>query len=169
VKLKNDPPSKADLVDAIYKATKDAYTALVQEFPENFYYFALITTGEAHAPFVAAWSYEALAKFDKDLKWSYADSPYCLHKEELFDEVKSLFALRPFCAEENCDEYQFRISAMELALQKLDQENIFGKGEKRKKILINVEVVPPDVSNTERARRLNPPEALVDWLNEAAE
>jgi hypothetical protein len=35
--------------------------------------------------------------------------------------------------------------------------------------MINVEVMPPDSSNTVRAIRLNPPEAVKEWLKEAAE
>ena len=35
--------------------------------------------------------------------------------------------------------------------------------------MINVEVVPPDHTNTERAIRLNPPEAITQWLADAAE
>tara|TARA_R100000988_G_scaffold7577_1_gene4444 strand:- start:373 stop:525 length:153 start_codon:yes stop_codon:yes gene_type:complete len=31
------------------------------------------------------------------------------------------------------------------------------------------EVMPPDPTNTERARRLNPPAALTRWLEEVAE
>lgn len=162
-------PSKNDLADAIYEATQATYAALVQEFPENFYYFALITTSEAHSPFVTAWSYEALAKVDQEVKWSYADSPYCLYKQELFADVNALFALRSSCVADAENEFNLRISAMEMALQKLDQENVFGRDDERNKIVINVEVVPPDASNTERAKRLNPPEALAEWLKEAAE
>jgi len=35
--------------------------------------------------------------------------------------------------------------------------------------VVNVEVMPPDATNVERAIRLNPPAALADWLSEAAE
>ena len=61
------------------------------------------------------------------------------------------------------------MSAMEEAMARLDQAGLFGTGSKRAHIVINVEVMPPDYTNTERAKRLNPPEALVDWLKEAAE
>jgi hypothetical protein len=36
-------------------------------------------------------------------------------------------------------------------------------------VVVNVEVVPPDRTNTERARRLNPEGALSRWIAEAAE
>jgi hypothetical protein len=51
----------------------------------------------------------------------------------------------------------------------LDGEGLFGRGAARSQIVINVEVAPPDSTNTERAVRLNPPEAVGTWLAEAAE
>ena len=51
----------------------------------------------------------------------------------------------------------------------LDNEGLFGTGEQRLKIVINVEVMPPNYGNTLRALRLNPREALNTWLEEIAE
>jgi hypothetical protein len=65
--------------------------------------------------------------------------------------------------------YAFRLDAMEAGMAQLDREGLFGEGAERAGIVINVEVMPPDRTNVERARRLNPPEALVEWLSEAAE
>ncbi len=45
---------------------------------------------------------------------------------------------------------------MEKAMVRLDATSIFGKGNERESIYINVEVIPPDHTNTERAKRLNP-------------
>lgn len=45
----------------------------------------------------------------------------------------------------------------------------FGEGDTRNNIVINVELMLPDYNNTLRAMRLNPSEALSDWLSEAAE
>jgi hypothetical protein len=58
---------------------------------------------------------------------------------------------------------------MEAALSEADAAGTFGSGIEREQIVINVEVMPPDHSNTERAIRLNPPAALTEWLVEAAE
>lgn len=173
-------PSEAELKDAIYKASKKAFSELFTVYPENYYYCALITTGEAHPPFISAWSKEALTKTAnteekrKALKWSYADSPYCCYGEEYFSEVKELFYKRPEMSlelndEEWNEEYNIRLNAMEAAIAVLDAESLFGKGEERNLIVINVEVMPPDSTNTERAKRLNPHRAIEAWLLEAAE
>jgi hypothetical protein len=167
-------PSKEQLEDAIYSATKEVFSALLNEHPEHYYYCTLITTGEAHSPIFSAWSLEAFEKVDPALKWSYADSPYCCYKEEVFNNVNSLFALRPQLTSEISEidwleEYSIRLDAMESAMKRLDKEGLFCNGMERNKIVINVEVMPPDHTNTERAKRLNPVSALSEWLDEAAE
>lgn len=48
-------------------------------------------------------------------------------------------------------------------------EGIFGSGGRRKSMVVLVEIMPPDYTNTERALRLNSREALKEWLEEAAE
>ena len=64
---------------------------------------------------------------------------------------------------------QYRVAAMEEAMRTLDVEHVFGVGAQRDAIVINVEFTPPDWTNTQRAKRLNPSAALVDWLAEKAE
>ena len=177
-------PSENYLVISIEKAVQNAVVSLFQEYPEHFYYCSLITDGEAHAPILSAWSLEALKnrleqeenpdQARLELKWSYADSPYCGYGEKYFDDVDKLFSERPLTGSAMPfykwdGEYQLRLRAMEKAMSKLDQRGIFGKGQVRNGIVINVEVMPPDYSNTERAFRLNPPEALSEWLQEASE
>ena len=177
------PPTSIQLTDAIVTATRTAVSRLFRQHPERFYYCSLITTGEAHAPYLSAWSEEALeaaAQSDPDpasaremLKWSYADSPFCCFGQEHFGTVRALFEDRPAMDHRNPEqweaEWQFRVRAMEAAVAQLDREGLFGRGHDRAKIVVNVDVMPPDVTNTERARRLNPPEAISDWLVEAAE
>lgn len=58
---------------------------------------------------------------------------------------------------------------MESAIVKLDRKGVFGHGGDRERIVVNVEVMPPDFTNTQRAVRLNPPEAVRTWIDEAAE
>lgn len=167
----------AVLKEAIARATQEAATTLFSSSTETFYYFALITSGEAHAPVLSAWSYEKLKTVPEDqqplVKWSYADSPYFDFGSEYFAEVRRLFEQRPSLLTmddaSRTAEYELRLSAMELGLAEVDANGVFGTGSERERIVINVEVVPPDYTNTERAIRLNPPEALKDWLNEAAE
>lgn len=176
----SDMPDLGELADAITEATRAAVTALFSEHPGTYYYLALITTGEAHAPFLTAWSHEALAaaaesEEDREMiKWSYADSPIDIYGEEHFDRVRELFDRRPQIGDDMSDddwaaEHDLRLSAMETALRRLDDEGLFDEGERRLGLVVNVEVMPPDPTNTERARRLNPPAALTRWLEEVAE
>lgn len=170
------------LVEVIQRATKAALEKLFNEQKETFYYCSLITTGEGLCPIISAWSKEALEEMTKDeqdveeakyyLKWSYAESPYFAYGEEYFGEVKKVFneRMRALGSEaERDNEIELRINSMEQVMHNLDKEDIFGRGEKRLGIVINAEFMPPDYTNTERALRLNPKEALQEWLDEIAE
>lgn len=145
---------------------------------ESYYYCVLVTTGEALPPFISAWSAEALeifaqqtSKVDADLsKWFYVDSPYFDFGEENFEIVKELFYAREDDLKNDFfKEIDFRVEAMVLAMELLDKKGIFSLNQPRNKVYINVEVVPPDSSNTIRALRLNKKEDILGWLNEAAE
>jgi hypothetical protein len=173
-------PTESDLADAIYRATAAAAADLFRAHPDHhFYWYSLTTTGAAHAPCPSAWSTQALAEAahtDDDrlmLKWSYADSPFFLYGEKHFAIVNRLFEARPPVDSGANDawksEYELRLRAMETAMARLDHEGLFGVGQERSRIVITVEVTPPDYTNTGRAMRLNPPEALIEWLAEAAE
>ena len=178
-----DIPTEAELVNAIADAARSAITRLFGEHPESFYYCTLITTGEALAPFLCAWSREQLNKAiaahdDPDnalryLKWSYADTPYFAWGFDEFATVRKLFEARPAMDCEDdvqwANEYELRLRAMEVAMARLDSEGLFGQSPKRHEIVVLVEVMPPDYTNTQRAYRLNPIEALGEWLVEAAE
>jgi hypothetical protein len=164
------------LVRAIADATRAAAKELFSKYPGHYYYFALISTGEALPPYISAWSEEALAEAGdaETLRWSYADSPFCAYGwDEHFGRVRTLFSERPAMDFSDVEawgaEYKLRFDAMEQALRQLDNEGLFGQGKDRLRIVINAEVMPPDSSNTLRAQRLNPPEALTRWLEEAAE
>jgi len=166
-------PTERDLEEAIFDATKIALSKLLSDHSgESFYYIALITSGEALRPFLSAWSLEALADSSEnevdaaEIKWSYADSPYCAFADECFEYVEKLFDQRPAI---NDKEYDLRLRAMESALKKLDSTGVFGEGNSREGLYINVECMPPDHTNTERAHRLNPEKSLISWLEEAAE
>jgi hypothetical protein len=178
------PSDRSELVDAVAAATSAAVKELFRTHPkDHFYYCSLITTGEALPPNLVAWSSEALdaaasqypdagnARFN--LKWSYADSPFYCFGEEHFDEVRRLFRALGRLDFNDARAWQagydFKMSVMEQALARVDAAGLFGTGAQRASIVINVEVMPPDHSNVERALRLNPPEALTHWLNEAAE
>ena len=170
----------SDVSDAIYdsllKATREAVKKLFQ-VNEHFYYCSLMMLEDA-TPCISACSEEALAETVKnsngrytadDLRWSYADSPYFGYGfQEYF---KSLDAF--YCEHMNRisdDEYDAAIemwlSLMERVMKTLDEEGMFGTSDNRKKIFINAEYMPPDVSNVERGRRLNPLDIFERWYKE---
>ena len=172
-----------ELSMAIAQATLAAYQQLRRDYDDNFYYFVLVTTWDGTPPAVAAWSRETLdaavqaCEDKKDaewgLKWSYADSPFLCFGDAYFDDVKRLFALRPdmrlLHEEERSRELSFRVIAMVEAMKRLDEAGVFGTGEDRNRIFINVEVNPPDSTNTDRAELLNPMDARKVWIAEMAE
>lgn len=57
---------------------------------------------------------------------------------------------------------------MERVMHNLDVNGMFGNGVKRLGIVINAEFMSPDFTNTERALRLKPREALDEWLEKIA-
>ncbi len=170
------------LVKIIKDAAKKAILSLFATYDENYYYLSLITDASANCPIISAWSWEALEREAEKapnveeamyyLKWSYADSPYCMFGKEYFSKVEEAFDSRDslLSTDDEWDkEYDIRMNSMEKAIAELDNEGLFGTNEERLKIVINVEVMPPDYSNTLRALRLNPREALNEWLEEIAE
>jgi hypothetical protein len=171
-------PSQSELTEAIANAARLAFSSLFKEYPGSFHYCTLVTYGEAPPPYVSAWSHEALSLVPEHkahlLKWSCAESPFCFYGDKYFDEVNRLFSERPAMAYDLTEEawnaeHELRLGAMEAAMARLDSEGLFGVGDARNKTVILVEVMPPDHANTERALRLNPPEALTEWMVEAAE
>lgn len=173
-----------ELANPISDAARNAIEALFRENPnDTFYYCSLITTGEGHTPQLTAWSREKLEEavaaegggdnLFAELKWSYADSPFCFFGESYFEKVKQIFIERSELSDRDstsdASELELRLKAMELAMAKLDKEGLFGSGHERLMIVINAEIMPPDRSNVERAIRLNPEKAISDWMKEAAE
>lgn len=171
------------LASALTSAAENAFKKLFSEHSENYYYCTLIMAEEG-TPFIAACSEESLDAVIKnagitdpeeilDYKWSYADSPYCAYGyDEFFGEIEKLHEELPnLNADDNDYEQQTEIwlSSMEEAMKRLDKSGLFGNGEKRLNMVINAEIMPPDYSNTLRAKRLNPEKSLKKWLEEAAE
>ena len=152
---------------ALLNAARSAFQALFQEHNETFYYCTLILS-EGATPFVSAFSEEALAaevqKYEgrysaEDLRWSYADSPYCGYGyETYFQTVDKLFNEQMSVVTSD-EDYEAAIeswlSLMEQVMRTLDQEKLFGEGEARSRMLINAEIMPPEDDNAERGKRLN--------------
>ena len=103
----------------------------------------------------------------------YRPAPISTSAPNNFDRVNRAFAARSniYEMDEAASEQEFtlRLNAMTEALRRCDQQGIFALNQPRAEIVINVELLPPDETNTLRAKRLNPPEALGQWLIEAAE
>ena len=166
-------------VEEIKKSTLLTKNQLFQK-SEKFYYPSLTIDENGLTPVFSAWSWEALKQVSIEttspiewIKWSYSDSPYFNFNETNFSNVKIAFENRgniyTFQPHQWPDELSVRINSMECALHELDLDGVFGTEKVRDSIVINAEIVPPDAANTSRARRLNPPAALKDWLIEAAE
>ncbi len=171
------------IVSVLAAAAEKAFLKLFQEHHEHFYYCSLIMAEEG-VPFITASSEESLKQIINnenitdadeilDYKWSYADSPYCAYGfEEFFGEVGRLYRER-WNNEADDKVYEKQVDlwlgSMEETMRQLDEQGIFGTGEDRIKTVINAEIMPPDHTNTKRAKRLNPKKAISRWLKEAAE
>lgn len=170
------------MVASIAEATRRALADLLST-GEHPYLLLLVTTGEGHAPFLAACTHEAQARalardpeYAEWTRWSYADSEHAIVGLEHFAEVRAQFDRLVGIdavgdAEEWVEELDFRLDLMERALRLLDRGGEFGTGAERAAVLVNAEVVPPDAGNTARALRLNDAAnpVLLAWLDEAAE
>lgn len=145
--------------------------------PERFYAFALLTSGEARAPYLSACSLEADAAEGLD-RWSLADTPYAAWGyEELFASAARAFADRGELselfeadAEAFEAEYALRLASVEEALRLLDIAGLFGTGADRQEVLLITGTMPPDASDAGFVRRLNPAGGLYEeWLRECSE
>ena len=173
-------PELQPLGKAIFEATQKAFLKLFEN-GEHYYYCVLLTTGEVLPPCIAAWSEEALERFVKEesipeeeipyYKYSFADSPYyAFGYEEYFRQVKQLFEERDSLMDYNNEEqwneeYDLRLAAMVYAMKKLDEMGIFALNQPRGQVYINVELMPPDDTDIERALSLNNPDNIEEWLS----
>lgn len=166
---------KEELKNEIVKAARNTFQNLFAN-GERYYYITLATDGLATAPYISAWSYEAFRRVSENddeadlIKWSEADSPYGCWEQECFDKVAEMLAERDDLSDSE-DEFELRISAMEEAMKELDSEGLFSKNQPRSEVMVLVEVIPPDYTNTERAYRLNDSNTKIfkEWLDEVAE
>lgn len=170
--------SKSTDFDLLLEAVRNGFQALFQEHNEKFYYCTLILS-EGATPFISAFSEEALKEAVKknddkysaeELKWSYADSPYCGYGfEEYFQSLDKVFSERInniSLDEDYVKEIEYWLSLMEKVMKTLDKEKIFGEGKERRNMIINAEIMPPDETNAERASCLNTKTAYKKWYQE---
>ncbi len=170
-----------DLTQELYNAIKIILTDLFSN-KEHYYYITLTSDGGANTPCISAWSYEALCRNGCDnkeelqkIKWSYADSPYCCWKQEEFEKVEALLLSRKniwdMSSESFKTEFNLRFEAMETAIKRLDCEGLFEINQDRDDVVVLVEVMPPDYTNTERAYRMNSVNSKIfsEWVEESSE
>ncbi|MDE7308825.1 MAG: DUF4303 domain-containing protein [Lachnospiraceae bacterium] len=169
---------KESLIFELIKAIRTILLDLMKN-KEHYYYITLVSDGLANTPYISAWSMEALEREKENgeeelemIKWSDVDSPYCMWKQENFKEVEALLYARGSILDMDFEkECELRYSAMEQAMKTLDSEGIFALNQSREDVIVLVEVMSPDYTNTERAYRLNNPDTKIfaEWLAEAAE
>ena len=68
-------------------------------------------------------------------------------------------------------EYDMRYMAMETAMSLLDKEGLFEITQNRDEVVVLVETMPPDYTNTQRAYRMNSRDSQIfkEWIIEAAQ
>lgn len=155
------------LVEAVTEATAEAIELLRAQHPEDFCVYALVTSGEGFRPYLTA-------TVRGEAQWDLADSPYAIVEDEILARAEPAFMARGDLYDMTDDaaeeEFSRRMASMEEALRRLDNQGLFGRGEERARVLLLVVTMPPDPSEAEIGRRLNPPGPLLDaWLREAAE
>ena len=162
-------------LDVLLDAARKGFGALFREHDEEFYYCTLILS-EGATPFISAFSEEALEASAKaggerysadELRWSYADSPYCGYGyEEYFTELDKVFSER---MENTPDEdydaaIDYWLGIMEKTMKQLAKEKVFGS---RRKMFLGAEIMPPDDDkNIERAKRLNSKTVFEKWYRD---
>ena len=181
--MKNDAdgtgvPDPGRFRAALKDAARATFRALKSQHPdERFYAFALYTAGEAEYVLPTANTEEGLARRAEEyarrrgrapddgllagLRWSPADWAYHLEGEARFDEVERLLAEAPEPHLLEGDAYRARVrgvfDACLTTLEELDAEGLFGRGEGRRAVVINL--LKGDQDDEERlewAKRLNP-------------
>jgi len=128
-------------------------------------------TEEARTEALSQLIYKCAKEAFLEYKWNFADSPYYAFGEEYFKPVQSLLDTYPSIFEmEDEDEiereFELRVSAMVQAMQKMDQEGIFSINQPREQVYINVECIPNDNSDVDRALLLNEAKNIQEWLKD---
>ncbi|RII17823.1 hypothetical protein DSC45_13045 [Streptomyces sp. YIM 130001] len=155
------------LTEAIAGAARKAIGRLRAEHAGPFCVYALVTTGEALRPYLSV-------TLDGPQRWDLPDSPFAICGDEYLAPLDAVYAARgdlfDMQPEDEEAEYELRLASMEAALHTLVEEGVFGTGREREQTLLLVTTMPPDETDAEFARRLNPPGALLTaWLEEASE
>jgi hypothetical protein len=186
------------LENEIYRCGRVAFQRIRDAHPgERFYTFAFYTSGGLGYAASTASTYEgleavarkyqknpmystrSLEQLKRELKWSPCDSP--LHCEA-DDDLADLGPLMAAVSEESYRLYEADESGslskdfdakvrtcFANALNRLDQEGAFGRGDERRRVVVNL--LMGDQSDEDRlsfAARVNPPELVEQYRRELA-
>lgn len=157
----------ADLVEALARATRRALVEVREENSGEICTVALVTSGEMLRPYLC------VTRHGPE-RWNLAEEPNAVVADHHFASAANVWDARGGLfdrGDEEIDaEFALRQASMEQALRCLDVEAEFGRGPARDRILLLVEVMPPDPDVAGAARRLNPDGSLLAcWLAEASE
>ena len=173
--MKSKEPVLSELLAASCRRAWDGWTT---KYPkERFYAFALYTTmdGEYFVPsicgedgltkvarqYVKQKSFANIDDARAELRWSFADSPYHAQGERYSDGIDDALDRAPIPydkSERAADKViKTRLDAAVKALQSLDKRGVFGKGARRKKLVLLIEAGDRDQEwALKLAKRLNP-------------
>ena len=162
--------------ELLLEAVKNSFSKLFSDNKEHFYYCTLVMA-ECGCPYISAWSEEAFERKVQNIpadeaeyyRWSYADSPYCAYGyDEYFGEVSREYwkSLDGLDDEEYCLKIDEWMNIMERVMSVLDSQGLFALNQKREDVFINAEYMPPEESDIERGRRLNPRNIFEKWYSE---
>lgn len=161
------PVPDAHLAALVADATRAALAELPADVRAGPCAVALVTTGEGLRPYLSV-------TLDYDGRWDLGAGPYAVvgdaHLAAVADAWDARGHLMELDAAAADAELATRLATMEHALRLLDVEGAFGVGDARRRTLLLVATMPPDVTDAGFARRLNPAGRLLDrWLVEASE
>jgi hypothetical protein len=168
---------QVELASEFESAARRAFTSLFESHHEDFYYCALIVQRNSRTyPIISAWSRESLqsacAGSDAevncyvDKRWSYADSPYCGYRRELFDKTRRLLLNVGNKDEDEGSRHAQWTAHYQMAqnvMCRLDASGLFGGTLNRERMVISVEQAGCGMT-VDVARHLNPEKAISEWL-----
>ncbi len=177
----------------LLEAARSAFTNIQQQHPdEHFYAFSLIHEPLWEGIYLASNTEEALLRCAEryhqypdylhmsvvelvtQLRWSSGDWEYIDATNTYFAEVNDWLIkhlLRKWIYESHNEEVEDKRDASVIevcrnTLRQLDAEGIFGIGEAREKVTLNIMMGDQDRSWLEHGRLLNPPAVYERWLQE---
>ena len=179
---------KSRLRDVLMASCERAWNAWTKKYPrERFYAFALYTTLDAEyfvpsicgedgltkvaREYLKRKSYATLEEARQGLRSSFADSPYHGQGERYSDGVEEALDATPIPYEQSeraADKViRARLDAAIDALRTLDAKGVFGKGARRKNIVLLIEAGDRDQEWVSKlAKSINPKEVYASYVKQ---